>query len=453
MTTSEPTILIIGAGTFGVSTAYHLAQTYADPSRIILIDREPSPPTAAAAIDTSRIIRADYASPVYCALANEALHAWFWTPELGPCFHRVGRLLLDEAGSTLTHRVFDTLRARGTHIMQDVPLLDDGGGCQVALPRRWNGVLASTDTRGFGRAYFNPDAGWADAANATRRFLDTAVRKGVQRVVGDVVELLLGGGGGEEDGAGRVVGARMADGRVLRADKVVVAAGAWTSALVAPVEAAVGVVRGGERVERQARATAVVSAYYRVGEEAVGRMVCGEMPCVIYGRAGEVVPPWRDNGLLKYTNHAARVVNTVGMGGGGGVISVPPVGRDQRRVPERLKRETRAGLTSRLLPEFGRCEPESWRMCWDSCTPTDDLLLCEHPRVGSLYIITGGSFCGYKFLPNIGKYMVNVLDGQSNGPEKDKAFGWKTEAELEAASAYEERELRDFEGVETVSRL
>ena len=30
-----------------------------------------------------------------------------------------------------------------------------------------------------------------------------------------------------------------------------------------------------------------------------------------------------------------------------------------------------------------------------------------------------------RFLANAGKYIVNVLDGKSNGEEKDAAWGWK----------------------------
>lgn len=383
MASSEPTILIIGAGTFGVSTAYHLAHTYVDPSLVTIIDREPSPPASAAAIDINRIIRADYPSTLYCNLANEALHAWFWSPELGPCFHKVGWLMLDEQGSTLKRRIYETLCARGTHIMQDVALTS------IAAGERWE-VLAGTDTAGFGEAYFNPDAGWVDAASATRRYMETAVKRGVRRVVGDVVELLV------NRDAGRVEGVRTADGQRLTADKVVLAAGAWTSSLVSPVEDALGVEEP-DRVERQAQATAIVSAYYRVDEGEVERMVGCEMPCVIFGRTGEVIPPWRDNGLLKYNNSASKVVNTTTTRNGR-KISAPPKDRDQKTTPQWLKQETKATLTSKLMPQFAKAEPAYWRMCWDSYTPTEDLLLCRHPSIKSLYIITGGSFCGYKYI-------------------------------------------------------
>lgn len=31
-----------------------------------------------------------------------------------------------------------------------------------------------------------------------------------------------------------------------------------------------------------------------------------------------------------------------------------------------------------------------------------------------------------RFLPNFGKYMLNVLQGISNGEEKDRAWSWKS---------------------------
>lgn len=44
--------------------------------------------------------------------------------------------------------------------------------------------------------------------------------------------------------------------------------------------------------------------------------------------------------------------------------------------------------------------------------------------------------------------MLNVLDGQGNGPEKDKAWGWKSSAELEAArrenKGIDQREFEEF---------
>ena len=73
----EPTIPIVGAGSFGTSIAFYLAKTYKDPSRVTIIDRSPSSPEPAAAIDLNRVIRTDYASPLYCNLAYEAIQDRF----------------------------------------------------------------------------------------------------------------------------------------------------------------------------------------------------------------------------------------------------------------------------------------------------------------------------------------------------------------------------------------
>jgi sarcosine oxidase/L-pipecolate oxidase len=49
-----------------------------------------------------------------------------------------------------------------------------------------------------------------------------------------------------------------------------------------------------------------------------------------------------------------------------------------------------------------------------------------------------------RFLPNAGKYMVNVLDGKSNGEEKDRAFAWKSEADLEGVDQRQRPLVREW---------
>ena len=47
----------------------------------------------------------------------------------------------------------------------------------------------------------------------------------------------------------------------------------------------------------------------------------------------------------------------------------------------------------------------------DASTPTNDFLIAPHPHYRGLYIASGGSFHGYKFLPVIGKYISEVMLG------------------------------------------
>ena len=68
-----------------------------------------------------------------------------------------------------------------------------------------------------------------------------------------------------------------------------------------------------------------------------------------------------------------------------------------------------------------------WRLCWDAITPTQHQLITKHPnsKLQNLYLAVGGSFHSWKFLPIIGKYIVNTLNNYTNGEEKDRNWGWK----------------------------
>lgn len=104
------------------------------------------------------------------------------------------------------------------------------------------------------------------------------------------------------------------------------------------------------------------------------------------------------------------------------------------------------------MQRFGR-EVSYWRLCWDSVTPTQFQLIAKHPdvRLSNLFMAIGGSFHSWKFLPVIGRYIVNVLKGISNGKENDQNWAWK-DARWKMGGqrgAHEKslpkRELRDLE--------
>lgn len=381
---SSQEILIIGAGTLGTSLAYHLSQTHPNPQKITILDRNASPPTHAAAIDINRIVRTDYASKLYSNLANEALHAWTWNLELQRFFHKTGWLVLEEEESKASEGVRRVFRERGFDRSWDVGLGEVG--------ERWEGLKGS-DVGGFGKAYFNEEAGWVEAARATARFMRAAEEKGVERVVGYVKELLW------SKEKGRLEGVRLDGGRVLTADRIVLAAGAWTSSLLSPVEDALSM-KEEDRIERQSQARAVVSVYYKLSEEECRRLAQpSNMPIVVFGKQGEVIPPSEQQRFLKYNLSGFMVTNRITTGSGH-TISVPTTPeRSQYDVPDQIKQQMETALTSKLLPEYVRGKkPDYYRICWDACTPTEDLLMCRHPhsQLSNLYVAVGGSFSGYK---------------------------------------------------------
>lgn len=429
MARTERTVLIVGAGIFGTSTAYHLAKTYKDPSRITVLDRTSSPPDPAASTDINKIIRADYSSPFYCDLAYEALDAWKTWPELKPFYHNSSWIMLDQEGSDLAERIRKVFRDRGHDPTEDVSLDE--------VEKRWKGCMQGTRTEGFKDAYWNPEAGWCEAADATTSMMQAAQKMGVKYVEGDVAELRL-----EDD---RVSSVLTISGQQFSADQIVLATGAWTSNVLCSTEDFLDI-PDEDRIERQAQAAGVAVAHFEMSTDEMEHL--SEMPVVVYGEHGEVIPPPSSNRLLKFTN--ANTFTNIVTQPSGHKISVPPF-RDQHIVSDRLKRETEEIMMSKVMPHFaaGRTA-KYWRLCWDARTPTQDWRLCKHPhsQLSNLYLAIGGSFHSYKFLPTAGKYMVNVLSGNGNGDEKDKAWSWKKDVSgLRGAheKTAPKRELKDLE--------
>lgn len=423
-------ILIIGAGIFGTSAAYHLSSQHPNTS-ITVIDRTPFPPSHAASTDINKIIRQDYSSPFYMDLATEAMDAWDKWPELGGkgYFHRTGWINFSETGSDLAARIRRNFAARGSDPSEDVALDD--------AKTRFNGIFASSDFSEMSGAYWNPDAGWCDAAAATGEMMKAAISRGVKYVQDDVVKLVPA-----QEGIARVE-TRLR--KSLVGGKVLLAAGAWTSSLMSGVEDALDIADA-DRTEQQMRAACVCVAHYKLTPHDLEALKA--MPVTIFGDHGDCQPP-PGCGLLKYTN-GLSLTNTITTASGHRV-SVPPE-NDQHTVPEKLQTETHERITSKLMSQFtcGRAV-DYWRLCWDSVTPTQDHLISKHPdaRLGNLYFAVGGSFHSYKFLPTTGKYIAKVLNGESNGGEKDAHWGWKGRGEGGRGAhekAYPTRELRSMEG-------
>lgn len=71
---SKPSVLIIGGGVFGTSTAYHLAcRGYGD---VTVVDRFEPPSRDSAGNDLNKVIRADYPNPLYAKLGLETMNIW-----------------------------------------------------------------------------------------------------------------------------------------------------------------------------------------------------------------------------------------------------------------------------------------------------------------------------------------------------------------------------------------
>ena len=279
---SKPTTLVLGAGIFGTSTAYHLSLNEPNPSNITILDRGPFPAPAAsdaqnqdhllgASADINKIVRADYSVPFYMSLAYEAIDAWSSWPVIKPFYHRTGWVMLDEKGSDLAQRIRKNFKESG----REDPTKDMSF---EEVRESWGGLLREANLDGYESAYWNPEAGWAEADRALGAMLKEAVDNGVRYMQGEVVELVLH----KDEGRG-VKGVKLADGRVVEADKVILATGPWTSLILSTTEDKLKIEKSA-RIEQQVKAAGVCVAHYALSSEEMEKSK--KMPVVVYGSNG-----------------------------------------------------------------------------------------------------------------------------------------------------------------------
>ncbi|KAI9663357.1 MAG: hypothetical protein M1831_002641 [Alyxoria varia] len=440
-------IIICGSGVFGLSTLYELLQRprYERTRFILLSPSLPSNlakihtgPTCTsgkpgsdrnliASVDTSRIIRGDYADPDTAALAREAQTLWRGEWGAEGRYHESGLLLTADEGTKGAAYVKKSLEnGRQSDNVSWIKGLNNSSEVAGAMRER------SEDAMGIGNVgYLNGRSGWADAGAA----MELLLKKVVELSRGRKVKLVRAAAERfyQNKGTKRVKGVSTSAGEVLAADLMIVATGAWTPTLVET---------GGI-----ASARGQCVAYVDITKDEAERLK--NLPVHLNLSSGcFVFPPTKraDGGgwEIKVARHSYGYSNPV---------DIPPrtVGKLIRteitRVsvpsfPDTLPPRDEKMLLDFLasaLPILRKAESDSTsehassthglshrrirsRMCWYLDTHSGDYLVCPHPQFpGSLFLATGGSGHAFKFLPALGRHIVDVLDGTD---EKENGGAW-----------------------------
>ncbi|KAI8950322.1 DAO-domain-containing protein [Xylaria longipes] len=448
-------ILIIGSGVFGLSTALSLARRPEIPSEtaITVIDRSPDPGVFpardASSIDSSRIIRADYSDPAYTKLAGEA-HA-HWRRDLDNPdslggdgrYHESGLLLAADSGddgATVRPDGYPTGLGYTKRSWVNALTLAHSENRPLSSVRLLSRAMAiSKASRTGGEwadwGYLNIAAGWADAEKSMQWLYDRVVKTGRVTFVNGVVEAFEIQTGEPPAKEQRVTGARLSDGRSFSAELVIVAAGAWTPSLV--------------DLAGQAVATGQCLAYLRLTDEEQAKLA--NMPvCLNLTNGCFAIPP--RNNVLKIARHSYGYLNPQ-------PVSHAPLksspssspepdsenrGSDKSKPASKTISQPRTDIThpSLSIPDEGasdlrralrRMFPDSelaerpffkTRLCWYTDTTTGDWIIDYHPSYKNLFIATGGSGHAFKFLPIIGEKVVDCLLGRCPVEFREK-WKWK----------------------------
>lgn len=426
----EPShILIVGAGVFGISTARALLQrpSYSN-SKITILDASPHLPNpSGSSVDASRIVRADYANILYAKLCLEAQELWRDTSDEGwgghGRYHEPGLVLTANAGAGLyVKQSFENVRSlaqsglRGLDISKIKELPDE------AAIRRVSGHSGSNGETG----YVNWSSGWADAEAAVRYAIARLAEESKGRVTlrsnAPVHRLVFERPTNGNQVGTRCEGVELRDGSQIRANLVVVAAGAWSPSLI--------------NLKGRAIATGQALAYIDISEEE--EQALANRPTVLNISTGMFLIPPRGK-ELKVARHGYgyRNFKKVHFADSDCTedVSVPAINVP---IPAEGERACRKAL-AHMLPEFGERPFSRTRICWycdtyvtspcsrlqaNACSPDGNWLIDHHPSHPALFVATGGSGHGFKFFPVIGEKIVDAIEGHLD-PELKELWQWK----------------------------
>jgi glycine/D-amino acid oxidase-like deaminating enzyme len=369
-------ILVVGGGVFGLSAAIELRRRG---WFVRLFDPAPPPNPAASSTDISKVVRMDYGADVfYMKLADKAIARWReWNVLFRESvYHEVGFLLLSrsplEPGSFEADG-FDLLCSEG-HEPQRV----NGD----TLGRRFPAWNADEYVDG----YYNPQAGWTPSARVISLLAERARAAGV-RIHGARIAELRGSDS-------RVTGVVTAEGPSYSADRVLVAAGAWTPELLPELRDVMWAT--GQPVFHLAPPDTAAFDPKRFPVWAAN-----------ISRSGWYGFPITEGGILKVANH----------GPGRRVAMSEPLeisDADAARCREFLGTTLPATVDAPLVGS---------RLCLYCDTADGDFWISRHPEREGLVVAAGGSGHAFKFAPVLGEIIADVVEGVPN-PHAGR-FAWR----------------------------
>lgn len=366
MTVSKTSpLLVIGAGTWGSSTALHLARR--GYTNVTVLDPYPVPSAISAGNDINKIISSGQYSrnkdeiEINDILAQRALEGWNNDPVFKPYYHDTGLLM-----SACTQDGLDRLGVKLG------PQDDDPNPNVVELsrPEEFRQLAPSGILQGNfpnWRGYFTrSEAGWAHARDALIAATKEAQRLGVRFVTGTprgkVITLIF-----ENND---VKGAVTADGTIWRADQTFLCAGASADQFL--------------DFQQQLRPTAWTLVHIALNPEE--RALYKNIPVIFNIEKGFFFEPDEERGEIKICDEHPGYTN-MEQSADGTPQSIP---FEKTQVPKESEARVRA-LLADTMPQLADRPFSFARVCWCADTPNREFIIDRHPKHPSLILGCGAS--------------------------------------------------------------
>ncbi|KAL6917016.1 hypothetical protein FSST1_008511 [Fusarium sambucinum] len=416
----ESSILIIGAGTFGISTAYHLCtRGY---KNVTCIDRHPWPSLDSAGHDLNKIMRTEYDEPLYTNLALESLEAWR-DPQWNGIHFETG-LITTTMGENKAERFleksYENLKREGKatkleliqgrdQIVKHVPQLKNAVGIE-----NWKGL-------------YNSLGGWVHARKALEHWAAEAEKMGTKFVSGPQGTMT----GLEMDDSGVMVGVRVASGHIHQADHYILSTGAASPQLL-------------PELSKQLWSKCWTLGHIQLTEEEAAEWK--GVPVIYNYELGFMFEPDPDTNRIKICDnnpgYQYRKGTYIDENDKTTHYSIPRYSSDhpQDGIPLEAELAIRKFIDT-LMPQFSDRPLVDARVCWCTDSPDAHWLIDRHPKHDRLLLATGDSGHAFKMFPIVGRYITDALEGLPSGLRKEWAYGGRV---AKPASHRPDTEIKDL---------
>lgn len=378
--------VILGAGAMGTAAAYHLAMRG---EAVLLLDQFPFGHARGSSHGAARIIRHSYADPRYARLMPAAFRAW--------------RELEADAGVSLVVRT-----GGASFCPSGVPYVAEVEASlrEIDIPHRrmsgeeWGWLHPPFALPPDYDVVFEPDAGLVAAKLALDAMLDRAAHHGAGAVQflpeTEVLRIDV-----ESDPPAVVT-----ESRTIRADRLIVTAGAWVGRLL-------------PRYASRLVPTHQQVLYFRPGDPAAFEL--GRFPVFIFMGEGEGQAFYGMPGFLGTSVKVAR------HGG-------PPVDPDdpRRAVDDRYREEVRAFLRAHI-PVLSDAPIDREEVCLYTMAPEEAFVVGPLPDRPKVIVASPCSGHGFKFAPLVGRVLADLA---TRGTTEIDTTGWRTPANPEALGGW-----------------
>jgi glycine/D-amino acid oxidase-like deaminating enzyme len=383
MSSAASQAIVVGAGIFGVMAARELRRRGWE---VTLADPGPIPHPLAASTDISKVVRLGYGTDeAYTELMEEVLEIWRewnrgWSE---PLYHETGILMLARSPMSpgqFEYESFRVLESRGKHPQRLGP---------TDLRRRFPAWLA----RNYADGFFHPEGGYAESGRVVERLAESARLEGVKLLPKCRFEGLLEAGG-------RVTGIVSREGERLAAERVVMAAGAWTPKLL-------------PHLAGHLHPTAHPVFHFKPPSRRLYDSRLFPVFTADISRTGWYGFPLNRDGIVKIACH------------GPGRVMDPD-------SPRETTPEEEAPLRAFLEETFPTLAPlpvAERRLCFYCDTRDEHFWIDADPERPGLVVAAGDSGHAFKFAPVLGRMIADVVEGKPF-PLRER-FRWRTGSAVE----------------------